>query len=151
MCLADQTYSYELHKCIKKAECKADEFYDDKLKTCVKKASLCNSQFEYYDQQSQQCIKYNFITSPYLENLVYTKGDFNEYIKLYQQRVAAENLKDCPLSQPYYDIVNNKCIDCPSTNPYFDLEKSLCIKCSSGYVFNPYEKKCKKMAETTYP
>lgn len=58
------------------------------MKTCVKKSSLC-SQDEYFDQTSQQCFKYKFITSPYLENLVYTKSDFNDYVKLYEQRVAA--------------------------------------------------------------
>ena len=120
MCTTNETYSLELHKCIKKIDCKTDEFYDDKVKRCVKKSSLC-TEFEKYDEATQQCIKFNYITSPYLENIVYTSGYFKDYIALYESRVAKEGLKDCPLSQPYYNTITKKCMNCPSSNPYFDL------------------------------
>jgi len=48
LCTINETYSLELHKCIKVIDCKVDEFYDDKVKLCVKKSSLC-SEFEKYN------------------------------------------------------------------------------------------------------
>ena len=102
----------DLHKCVRKAECKADEVFDEKVKVCVKKASLC-SEVERFDEGTQQCVKVKFITSPYLENLVYTSGDFKEYIALYESRVAKESLRDCPLSRPYYNKITDSCMNCP--------------------------------------
>ncbi len=82
---------------------------------------------------------------------MYTSGDFKDYIALYESRIAKEALKDCPLSAPYYNTNTKVCINCPGSNPYFDLEKNVCIACGTGFAFNPYEKKCKKLAETSYP
>ncbi len=120
------------------------------MRQCVKKSSVC-TEFQRYDAKTQQCVQLNFITSAYLENLVYTSGDFKDYIALYESRMSKEVLKDCPLSVPYFNALTKTCINCPASNPYFDLEKNLCIACNAGFAFNPYEKKCKKMVETTYP
>jgi hypothetical protein len=65
--------------------------------------------------------------------------------------MAKEALKDCPLSVPYFNKLTKMCINCPTNNPYFDIEKNICIACNAGFAFNPYEKKCKKMTEMTYP
>ena len=140
-CPKGQTFNKKLQACHVPLKCKPGYFVNPKYQVCVKKSVNCSTG-QYFDYITKKCMTATFVTSPYEKNLIYS-GSFKTYVKNYLAlKKATPNLKNCPISTPYYESSTLTCISCPSKTPYFDLSASKCVKCSFSQYYNAFMHKC---------
>lgn len=108
---------------------------------CEKKKVVCGKN-QVFDYRKRTCVTHQFVTSPYLPNLIYM-GKFANYVTYYKTaKKTDQDLLDCPLSAPYYQKSTQTCITCPNETPYFDLTNDICVKCKFKEFFSPFKHKC---------
>ena len=140
-CRWDERYDSDHHVCEKMVLCKEDEMYNHNLSICEKKSLKCTEE-EYFDGKLGKCVRYQFITSPYVGNLLY-KAQFKNYISFYEKKKDGNaKLRDCPVETPYYSTPDKQCVTCPKENPLFDLTYNYCTSCHQSHAYDIALKSC---------
>lgn len=81
-CRSGESYDEERKKCVKDVICAADERFNFDIEACEKRLILCREGIEYFEKTTKTCKKYEFVTSPYVPNLLYG-NPIQRYVEQY--------------------------------------------------------------------